>query len=62
MGRYTMFIDWGSQCSLLSKLTVRNNAIPIKMTVGWGGRNQDACYKFIWKFKGARIAKIIFKK
>lgn len=29
-----MLIDWGSQCSLLSKLIVRRNAIPIKMTAG----------------------------
>lgn len=43
------------------KLTYRFNAVHIKAPAGFFAENDKLILKFMWKFKGPRIAKTILK-
>lgn len=58
-----MFMDW-KQCiniAMLPKLIYRLNAIPIKIPVAFSAEIDKLILKFLWKYKGPRIAKTILK-
>lgn len=48
--------------SILPKLTYRCNKIPINIQQVFFIKIEKLILKFIWKWKGHRIPKIIFKK
>lgn len=62
--RHIVGIDWRTQHrkdSVLLKL-IWFNAHPIKIPAKFFVDIDKIVFKFIWKFKGIRIAKTIFKK
>ena len=63
--RYTVFMDQKIQhinVSTLPKLMYGFNAIPIQISAKCLIDMDDTILKYIWKYKGTRIAKMIFEK
>jgi hypothetical protein len=48
--------------SVFSQIIYRFNAISIKISAGFFEEIDKLIPKFIWKFEGPRIAKVILKK